>query len=116
MPKLSVDAKQKYVYAGDTTTFACTAIQGIPKPVLFWKTSLGYRVPSHYVKEIDENTVVLVFKKVYKRLEARYTCVGLNAAGKVEEDVALRVRGEHSLVMSFYCRLHYITRFNDIKF
>lgn len=98
-PKISVDATHKHSHTGDSTTFSCAVKEGIPKPVLFWKTSLGYRVPKHYVKELDDGTTVLVFRKVYKRLEGQYTCVGLNKAGKVEQAVMLTVKGRMNFII-----------------
>ena len=93
-PKLSIDALSKIAYVGDTKNFVCSVIDGFPKPIIFWRTASGYRVPRSYVKETADGKVVLVFKRVFKVLGGRYTCVGINAAGKTELTAKLDVKGK----------------------
>ena len=81
-------------YVGDVKRYECSVRDGIPKPLLFWKTDKGYRVPNSYVQETEDGKVILVFKKVTAKLARNYTCVGINAAGKTEESVQLKVKGE----------------------
>lgn len=93
-PKLSIDALTKIAFVGDTKNFVCSVTDGFPKPMIFWKTSSGYRVPRNYVTETEDGKVVLNFKHVSKSLSGRYTCVGINAAGKTELTATLNVKGK----------------------
>ena len=92
-PKLSIDALTKIAFVGDTKNFVCSVTNGFPKPMIFWRTASGYRVPRNYVEETEDGKVVLVFKYVSKSLSGKYTCVGMNAAGKIELTATLNVKG-----------------------
>ena len=93
-PKLAIDALTKIAFVGDTKKFVCSVTHGFPKPMIFWRTSSGYRVPRNYVRETEDGKVVLIFKHVSKSLSGKYTCVGINAAGKTELTAILNVKGK----------------------
>lgn len=76
-------------------------VDGFPKPLIFWKTASGYRVPRSYVKVSENGDVVLIFKRVSKVLGGKYTCVGINAAGKTELIAKLDVKGTQIFLLNF---------------
>lgn len=93
-PKLTVTGPHhRTVYAGDKTTFFCKSTSGIPKPTLHWISSGGYRVSSRYIKEAHGG-LLLKFAKLFKSHEGNYSCVGINIAGRVEEKVSIKVKGD----------------------
>ena len=80
-------------YVGESISFFCQILNGIPKPILIWKTLSGYQVPTSQLKKVDEG-LVLKLSEISKSHEGEYICVASNVAGIQEKRVNLTVKGK----------------------
>ncbi|XP_065678288.1 basement membrane-specific heparan sulfate proteoglycan core protein isoform X1 [Hydra vulgaris] len=94
LPEITINsAVNVNSYVGESLTFFCKLLGGIPKPTLMWKTSSGYQVPSSQLKNVDDSLALKLFD-IKKSHEGEYICVASNAAGIQEKKINLTVKGD----------------------
>lgn len=83
-PKVDISGASNLIIEGNSVNLTCEIVAGRPKPEITWLKN-GTE---------QEKSWVLLFPKIDKSDEGRYTCKAQNAAGIFEKEVKIFVKGE----------------------